>query len=151
MVGGEAGIRWHELTDEERGRVREGMRTVFADHPWVTAAWHFGSSATGGRPARDIDVGILAATVPTDLGVTEALAADLASTSGFDAIPFDVRIVNGSSPVFLGRLLRQGSLVFERDREARIEWEAMAMSLWLDFRPVWERMRRQALRSWARG
>jgi hypothetical protein len=89
--------------------------------------------------------------VPTDLGVTEALAADLASTSGFDAIPFDVRIVNGSSPVFLGRLLRQGSLVFERDREARIEWEAMAMSLWLDFRPVWERMRRQALRSWARG
>jgi predicted nucleotidyltransferase len=147
----EEGIRWHELTAEERVRVHEAIRTVLADHPWVTAAWHFGSSAIGGRPARDIDVGILAATVPTDLALTERLAAELASTSGFDAIPFDVRIVNGSSPVFLGRFLRQGSLAFERDREARIEWEALAMSQWLDFRPVWERMRRQALRSWASG
>lgn len=147
----EEGIRRHQLTDEERGAVHEAIRTVLADHPWVTAAWHFGSSATGERPARDIDVGILAATVPTELGVTETLAADLASASGLDAIPFDVRIVNGSSPVFLGRFLRQGFLVFERDREGRIEWEALAMSLWLEFRPVWERMRQQALRSWARG
>lgn len=144
-------IIWHRLSEEERLAVRRAAEKVLARQPWVLAAWHHGSSVLGDRPARDIDIAVVAKRIPTDLGTTDALADELAATSGIDAIPFDVRIVNGASPVFLGEMLGHGTRVYESDRAARIDWEATAMSIWLDFAPVWERMRRIALERWAHG
>ena len=150
-------ITWHRLSDEERLAVRRAAGKVLARHSWVLAAWHHGSSALGDRPARDIDVAVVAKTIPEDLGITDGLADELSEAAGIDAIPFDVRIVSGSSPVnapspvFLGEMLHHGTRIYESDRAARIDWEATAMSIWLDFAPVWERMRRTALERWAHG
>ncbi|MFP3941469.1 MAG: hypothetical protein ACLF0P_14315 [Thermoanaerobaculia bacterium] len=93
----------------------------------------------------------MAQPIPGDLAVVDEMGEELATASGIRAIPFDVRIVNGASPVFLGAMLTHGSLLYESDRAARIDWEAYALSVWLDFKPVWERMRKAALTSWARG
>lgn len=97
------------------------------------------------------DVALVAKPIPKDLAVVDGVGRELAAASGIHAIPFDVRIVNGASPVLLGEMLNHGRLLYESDRAARIEWEAAALSLWLDFKPVWQRVRKAALTRWARG
>lgn len=144
-------LSWHVLSDEDRAALRRAAEEVFPRHPWVLAAWHHGSSAVSDRPARDMDIALVAQPIPGDLAVADELGRELATASGIRAIPFDVRIVNGASPVFLGEMLSHGSLLYESDRAGRIEWEAAALSFWLDFKPVWKRVRKAALTRWARG
>jgi len=151
MIDPAGELSWHVLSDEERAALHRAAEEVLPRHPWVLAAWHHGSSAVADRPARDVDLALVARPLPADLAVVDALGRELAAASGIRAIPFDVRIVHGASPVFLGEMLGHGRLLYESDRAARIEWEAAALSLWLDFKPVWERVRKAALTRWARG
>lgn len=151
MIGVEDDLTWYRLSKGERTAVRRAAQEILAGHRWALAAWHHGSSAAAGEPARDVDIAVVAEPIPTDLAVTDRVAEELAAASSIESIPFDVRIVNGASPVFLGEMLRRGTLIYERERATRIEWEAAAMSLWLDFKPIWERARRAALASWTRG
>ena len=82
---------------------------------------------------------------------TPLIAASLADDMGMRASQLDVRVVNDGSPVFLHSMFSSAELLYEADRPARIRFEANAHSRWLDFRPVWERMRKAALESWNRG
>lgn len=143
-------IRWHAVTTAERERIREAARRVLARHPWVKAAWLYGSAARGDRPSRDIDVGILADPIP-HWREPARIAAELAADTGIADVDFDVREVNAGSPVFLNRLLSEGELLYEADRDARIAFQASAMARWLDFKPLWERARAQVLERWSRG
>lgn len=136
-------IKWHSLSQDGRGRLVQAARQVFASRDWVSAAYLFGSAAHG-QPARDIDIGLVADSVPSEWAPELALAADLETASGIRDVELDVRVLNGGDPVFLNNVLRDGFLLYEADRERRIMFEAEAMSRWLDFRPVWERMRRAA-------
>lgn len=146
-----ADIQWHELSEDERAALPVAAAECLGRCPWAVAAWWFGSSLVGERPARDVDVALLAAPIPENLTATHRIATDLAAASGIAVIPFDVRLVNAADPVFLGRFLTHRRLIYESNRRARIEWEAAAMSRWLDYRPVWERLRRTALERWAHG
>ena len=147
-------LDWHVLTGPERRRLQEAAGEVLATRPWVVAAWHHGSSAQEGSAARDIDLALVAGGTPAGPPApaeVEAIAREMAERSGIRAVPFDVRVVNDADPVFLGAMLRGGLRIYEGDREARVEFEVRAMSLWLDFRPVWERIRANARRRWVGG
>jgi hypothetical protein len=100
-----------------------------------------------------VDIGLLAdpAQPGREMGALPALAGELADAAGLRPEDLDVRLVNGADPVFLGSLLRDGRLLFEADRETRIRFETRALSLWLDFRPAWERVRTAALGRWSGG
>jgi hypothetical protein len=139
-------IAWRTLADADRTALREAAQGVFGPLPWVRLAYHHGSTAADGAPGRDVDVALVADPVagPSELAMIDRLAADLAARTGIHDVPFDVRVVRGASPVFLGQLMRTGRLLFERSVADRVEFEAYANSLWLDFQPVWERMRRSA-------
>lgn len=143
-------IRWHRVTEEERLAIRLAAARVLGPRPWVKAAWLYGSAARGVRPSRDIDIGLLADPLPLWRAVGE-IAPELGREIGLGELEFDVRVVNGASPVFLNNLLREGALLYEADRAARLAFQASAMSQWLDFRPAWERVRDQVLRRWAGG
>ena len=143
-------IRWIDLTDAELATLRSAVAHAAGLTPEVIAAYHFGSSARR-RPARDLDIGLFVdrpARASIDL---EAIVTRLASLTGRGPDDFDVRVVNDADPVFLGNLMRDGKLCFERDRESRIAFEVMAMNSWLDFQPAWDRLRRGTLEVWSRG
>jgi predicted nucleotidyltransferase len=142
-------IRWHRLTAEELRRLKEAAPRVLAGHPWVKAAYLYGSAVGGERPARDLDVGLLADPVPTSFAAEAAIAAALREATGIDAVDFDVRVINQGSPVFLNEVLRAGVLLYEADHAARVAFEVRAMSLWLEFRPVYERLCAAALARWS--
>lgn len=121
---------------------------MLSRHVWVKAAYLYGSVARADRPARDIDIGLVG-DPPAHWGAESGIAAELQAATGISAVDFDVRLLGGCDPVFLGALLREGKIIYEADREARIRFETRALSLWLDFRPVWERVRGAVTRRWA--
>ena len=146
-------IRWIVLDEPQRARLREALADALAGRPAVLAAWHYGSSAQGSHPARDVDIGLLARHEERLAVHKEApsVAAELAGALGWDAAVLDVRAINDGSPVFLHRMFRSAELLYEADRPARIRFEASAHSRWLDYRPVWERMRAAAFARWTDG
>ncbi|MBI3182179.1 MAG: nucleotidyltransferase domain-containing protein [Myxococcales bacterium] len=148
-MGSDEGIAWHRLTDAERQRLEAVAPLVFARHDWVRAAWLFGSAAKGDRPSRDIDIAVLARPVPR-WGEPIRVGHALADATGITAVPFDVRLVNGASPVFLNQVLSARRLLYQADGRERIDFEARAMSAWLDFKPIYERLRSGAFDRWTR-
>ena len=153
MSAGEDTVRWREMTQQDCLRIQAAAAVAFARLAWVRAAYLYGSAARRERPARDVDIGLLVAAVPAEWGAALAIGTELAELSGITDVPFDVRILNGGDPVFLNNVLRDGILLYEGDgegdREARIRFEAEAMSRWLDFKPAWENVRAEVLRRWA--
>jgi predicted nucleotidyltransferase len=143
-------IRWLHLGDDEVAQLRRAVAEALSAFPEVVAAYHYGSSARR-APARDIDVGLVVERSAMATVAVDEIAERIAMRCGRPSTDFDVRVVNEADPVFLGNLLRDGVLCFERDREQRIAFEVMASKVWLDFKPAWERVRRRVLEAWARG
>lgn len=146
----EIAIGWRRISEEEMARLPAAVARVLEAFPCVAAAYLYGSAARGDRPSRDIDLGLVIGGRPPEWGWEAKASNAIAIETGIRDVPFDVRALNGGSPVFLHRVLREGKLLYEHDRAARLRFETQAMSDWLDFRPVWERMRREVLGRWAR-
>ncbi len=135
---------------EDRELLARTAREVFAEHPDVLAAWLYGSAARGAR-AGDLDVAVLLADDPADASLVDRLASELHARRLPSWPEIDLRPIAGTSARFRAAVLRDGVLLFERDPQARIEFEARAMAEWLDFKPVWEEMRARMRRRWAGG
>lgn len=143
-------IRWLRLTDEDNARLRAAIASVMTAYPQVVAAYHYGSSARG-ESARDIDVAVVVDRAALRTIDVERIAQRMATECGRRLEDFDVRVVNEADPVFLGNLMREGKRCYERDLDARVAFEVQAMSTWLDFQPVWDRLRSRVLEVWSRG
>ena len=145
---------------EAADAVRAGERLVDGQLARATArlvaargqrgAARVGLAATADRAARDIDLGLLG-NPPSTWKTLPAMADAMADAWGSPPLPLDLRLLRGASPVFTNQVLLHGTLVYEADREARLRFEVQAMSQWLDFRPVYERVRAQVLARWADG
>ena len=122
---------------------------ILPEYPEVTAAYLYGSAARG-EPAADLDVALLLHARP-DIERLEQLTARLQAEGAPNGPELDVRPLLGTSPRFRANVLREGRLLYEVDRRRRIEFEARALSEWLDFKPTWERMRRRMFDRWAGG
>jgi predicted nucleotidyltransferase len=144
-------IRQALVTDADRLRIERAALQVLGSRPWIQAAYLHGSAARGDRPARDIDIGLLCDPIPTDWDAEVRIAGELGAAAPIGSLEYDVRAINRADPVFLGNLLQGGRLLYEADREARIRFEVRALSLWLDYKPVWERLRTRVLEQWSRG
>lgn len=119
------------------------MLTERPDAQW---AYVFGSVARGG-PFRDVDVAIMpSASMPSGAVAWGQLVARLET-----AVGTTVDLVDLSQPdlPLFGPMLCERVVVLDRDRAARIAWEAETTSRWLDFRPSYEeflRLRDLAMR-----
>ncbi len=109
----------------------------------VVAVYLFGSRARGSSHAgSDIDVGVLFDHTPSSTfeGLHLGLAGKLERRVG---CPVDLIVLNRASADLIHRVLRDGSLVYERDPSARIRFEVQARNEYFDMQPI-RRQYRQA-------
>lgn len=104
------------------------------------AAYIFGSRARGtAGPQSDVDVAIWLARAPKTFDEYPfELAGELEQALG---VPVDVVVLNGAPCDLVHRVLRDGRLVAERDRSARIRLEVRARNDYFDLRPMLEQYR----------
>jgi predicted nucleotidyltransferase len=112
------------------------------------AAYLFGSRARGdASAASDVDVAIWLEKKPSTFeehrfGLGGELERDL-------GVPVDVVILNGAPSDLVHRVLRDGILLVERDRSARIRFEVRARNDYFDMMPIRDRYRRGGARKGA--
>lgn len=107
----------------------------------IVCAYLYGSRARGdARPASDVDVAVLFdRQQPATL---EGLRFDLASTlEDILHTPVDLLVLNAAPVDLVHRVLRDGILVCERDRAARIRFEVRVRNEYFDVLPIIKRYR----------
>jgi len=108
----------------------------------IVAAYVFGSVARGDeRPGSDVDVAVLLAEAPpaTLEGLRGDLAEALERLVGRDV---DLVILNQAPADLVHRVLRDGCLVLETDRAARVRFEVQRRREYFDLLPILEEYRR---------
>lgn len=130
------------------GTVLPALRGVLSQVPDVAFAYLFGS-AVQGRGYRDIDIAVYLIPCPASPYERFKLAMRIAGLLERCLEPrceVDVRVLNEAPVLFQYEVLRTGRLLSERDREARIGYEAQLLSSYLDYHPVWAAWVYQQLR-----
>ncbi len=104
----------------------------------IVCAYLYGSRARGdARPASDVDVAVLfEGPQPATLdGLRFDLASMLEDAVG---VPVDLLVLNAAPVDLVHRVLRDGILVCERDRAARVRFEVRARNDYFDLLPILE-------------
>jgi len=126
--------------------IRDRVKAFFITAPDVVAVYVFGSQARGeSGPDSDVDVAVLfdKAPVATLMGPRLALEGDLERHLGR---PVDLVTLNTASADLVHRVLRDGDLVCERDRNHRIWFEVTRRNEYFDLQPIRDLYRRSAAR-----
>jgi predicted nucleotidyltransferase len=123
--------------------IEKRLRSFFASAPSdILTVYLYGSVARGeARDASDVDVAILFRDNPphTLEHPSIRLAADLERRLG---LPADVVVLNDAPPDLIHRVLRDGSLLVDRDPGARIRFEIKSRNEFFDLQPILRRYRR---------
>mgnify|MGYP001355543289 FL=1 len=128
--------------------IEQALREFFAAQTdGIIAAYLFGSVARGTAGARsDVDVAILYAAAPP--ATLEGLPLDLERRIGqLVGRPVQVVVLNTAPVRLLHRVLRDGVLVLDSAKSARIRFEVRARNEFFDLQPIVARYRRWPLRS----
>jgi len=127
-------------TDDVEASLARALGDV---RPDVLAAYLFGSRARGtARADSDVDVALLVdgAPPPTLEGIGMDVQADLERDL---RLPVDLVVLNRAPVDLVHRVLRDGHVVLERDRAARIRFEVDARNRYFDMQPILRRYRGQ--------
>ena len=112
--------------------VQEIARTFVARNEEVAAVYLFGSVARGnGGPDSDVDVAVLYGR-PVDAGLSRLRLGRRV----------DLVVLDHQPPDLVHRVLRDGLIVVENNRSARIGFEVRARNAYFDILPVLRRYRR---------
>jgi predicted nucleotidyltransferase len=119
-------------------RIADALSALSED---LCCAYLFGSQARGrAGPASDLDLAILLATDPPP--TLQGLHLDLADRLGAElGCRVDLVVLNRAPVDLIHRVLREGELVFERDRAARVRFEVRARNEYFDLLPHLQRYR----------
>jgi predicted nucleotidyltransferase len=127
--------QYHEAVDAAVVEAR--LKAFFEDDPrGALAVYLFGSVARGeAGPESDVDVGILfAEDPPATLSAPQfAIEAALERLLGS---PVQVVALNRAPADLVHRVLRDGRLVLDRDRVARIRFEVQSRNEYFDLAPI---------------
>jgi len=118
------------------------LRSRLEAEPSIVAAWLFGSMARGSATrSSDIDVAILqSGPAPRTLAdLPLDLQAELSSAMGREV---QIVLLASAPPDLIHRVLRDGELLVERDRAARVRFEVEARNRYFDMQPIWREYRR---------
>jgi hypothetical protein len=130
------------------GMIEARLRAFFeADPRGAVAAYLFGSVARGDAgPDSDVDLGILfAVTPPATLDAPQfAIEGEIERLLGRAV---QVVALNGASPDLVHRVLRDGRLVVDHDRSARIRFEVRSRNEYFDREPIRRLYRRYPART----
>jgi predicted nucleotidyltransferase len=120
-------------------KIKLDLRRVLEPHKEVIAAYLYGSSVKGyAREDSDIDVGLLLEDCYKQEALyPEALAKEIEKETGLKRV-IDIRILNDRNPRFQYRVISEGELIISRDEGKRAQFEAKAVSMYLDIKPFHE-------------
>jgi predicted nucleotidyltransferase len=116
-----------------------GLMAYLKTQPDVVAAYLFGSLAQGrATPRSDIDIAILLKSMPKELGgATDRQLKLMGDFRRFADREVDVVILNTAPPVLKDQVLRYGRRLYERDRQARVEFEVRTGQEYAELRPMY--------------
>ncbi len=140
----------HDTVELERR-----LQPIFHRYPTIVAVYLFGSVARGtAAEGSDLDLGLLLDRNGSE-DRSHRLLGDLAARLEAVAAPrpVDLVVLNAQGPVFCHEVLLEGRLVYEGDRERRVDFESDTIVRALDFRPTLEIATRgyvPAFRRWLR-
>lgn len=126
--------------------LRTPIANILAEYEPVAAAYLFGSYARGNATQHsDLDIGIVFRRRGDSALTHHRLIGDLANRLErlVPAAKADVVVLEGQSPIFQHRVLAEGRLVYEADRERRIDFESDAHVRYFDWKPTYEIARRR--------
>lgn len=123
--------------------LEQQLKSFFESQPHhALAVYVYGSTARGSdTPASDIDLAILYELTPepTLEGLPLSLESDLERLVGR---PVQVVVLNQAPADLVHRVLRDGQLLLDRDRSARIRFEVRARNEFFDLAPIRHRYRK---------
>jgi hypothetical protein len=127
--------RYHGRVDATTVEAR--LKAFFEDDPrGAVAVYLFGSVARGqARPDSDIDIGVLFATDPPATLEAPQFALEAALERRLGS-PVQVVALNRAPADLVHRVLRDGRLVLDRDRAARIRFEVRSRNVYFDLAPI---------------
>ncbi len=124
-------------------RIESELKSFFATTPGdAVAVYLYGSVARGtAREGSDVDVGVLLEKEPPRAlkGLKLDLEADLESLL---EVPVQLVVLNRAPTDLIHRVLRDGKLVLDRDRSARIRFEVRSRNEFFDLQPILRQYRR---------
>lgn len=121
----------------DRSEIMATIRSLLGGHaPELVAAYVFGSFARGEESAdSDVDLAVLLREEPD--GTLNSLRFDLAfELEPKIKRPVDVVVLNRAPTDLVHRVLRDGALVLESDRKARVAFEVRARAQYFDLAPL---------------
>lgn len=120
---------------------RDALERYFASLDGVVAAYLFGSHARGRAWAHsDVDVAVLLEGRPDNDRCFDMRLEVIGGLMGIlHTNDVDVLILNQAPPALRYAVLRDGILLFCRDRQALIEFRVRALNEYLDFKPILKR------------
>jgi len=129
------------------------LESYFGSLDSVMLAYLFGSRARGtGGPLSDVDVAVLLVGAPDEDLMFDMRLEIIGGLMGILHInDVDIVILNQMPLALRFRVLRDGVLLYCRDRQAMIEFTARTVSEYLDFKPVLERHERAILEKARKG
>jgi len=104
----------------------------------VVAAYLFGSHAADrARPSSDVDIAVVLRRADKQMRFERRLQlmTALSDTCGCDA---DVIVLDDASPILQHQVLKHGQRIYERDRQARVEFEVRAGKVYADLKPMYD-------------
>jgi len=102
----------------------------------VLAAYLYGSRARGTAGATsDVDIAVLLAEAPA--ATLKSVARDIETeVERALRLPVEVVVLNGAPADLVHRILRDGAVVLDRDRAARIRFEVQSRNEYFDLAPI---------------
>lgn len=142
------------VASEEVQVLRSALGSLCASRPEIAAVYLFGSVARGdARADSDLDLGLVFSRRHETALDRQQLIARLAYEIGKHTARerVDLVVLEPQGPIFCHRVLCEGRLIYEGDRDRRIDFESETLVRAFDFRPTYElatRGKERALRDW---
>jgi len=126
------------MAKKDFAAIAEKVKEALLGQREVVFAYVFGSTATGAtRKGSDVDIAVYLAPQekPEFFDIRLKLLELLTRAIPGEA---DVLVLNTAVPFLKYVVLKEGKLVFERNAEARLDFELKALNEYFDYKPVLE-------------
>lgn len=122
---------------KEIDKVTQAVGAYFKNDDQVIAVYCFGSVAReDSQGASDIDLALLMRGGFDYVGNFDYVLKAKGALEDALGVSVDVVMLNHADPVLQYQVRRDGVVVLEKNRKARIEWEVRSRKLWFDLQPA---------------